>query len=149
MESWRRSDPADVLLRAISKSYKAYDVKKFVHDLTEMKIWRGKELPREYPAERKPKPKAKRQDSASPRKRRSPSSSSSSSSPPKKAKKSAALPIRKRPSPATSPLRPKKTWTKEQREEATAKKAQEADAAASVGLRRSPRARVPTKKVLK
>ena len=147
MESWRRSDPADVLLRAISKSYKAYDVKKFVHDLTEMKIWRGKELPREYPAERKPKPKAKRQDSASPRKRRSPSSSSSS--PPKKAKKSAALPIRKRPSPAASPLRPKETWTKEQREEATAKKAQEAEAAASVGLRRSPRARVPTEKVLK
>ena len=59
MESWRRSDPADVLLRAISKSYKAYDVKKFVHDLTEMKIWRGKELPHEYSAERKPKPKAK------------------------------------------------------------------------------------------
>ena len=53
------------------------------------------------------------------------------------------------PKPATSPLRPKKTWTKEQREEATAKNAQEADAAASVGLRRSPRARVPTEKVLK
>ena len=40
-------------------------------------------------------------------------------------------------------------WTKEQREEVTAKKAQEAEAAASVGLRRSPRARVPTEKVLK
>jgi hypothetical protein len=144
MESWAQFDPADVLLSSISKSYKTYAVKKFVHDLTESKVWRGKQLPREYPAERKPKPK--RQDSASPRKRRAPSSSSSP--PSKKAKSSATLPVRKRPSPATSPLRPKKTWTKEQREEATAKKAQEVEVAASVGLRRSPRARVPTEKVL-
>jgi hypothetical protein len=142
MHDWAQFDPANVLLNAISKGMRSYAVKTFEHNLTEQTVWRGKELPREYPAQRKPKPK--RQDSASPsRKRRSPPSS-----PRRKAKSSAALPIRKRPSPATSPLRQKKSWTKEQREEATAKKAQEAEAAASVGLRRSPRARVPTQKVL-
>jgi hypothetical protein len=141
MHDWEQFDPTNNLLYAISKGMRSYAVKKFVHNLTKQRVWRGKELPHEYPAQRKPKPK--RQDSASPRERASPPSS-----PRRKAKSSAALPIRKRPSPATSPLRQRKSWTKEQREETTAKKAQEAEAAASVGLRRSPRARVPTQKVL-
>lgn len=64
----------------------------------------------------------------------------------KKAKSKTVLPIRRRPSPGTSPLCPKKAWTKEQREEATAKKAKEAAAAACVGVRRSSRASVPSGK---
>lgn len=145
MHSWAQFDPENVLLNEITKGRKRYAVRKFVHDLTQAKIWHGKKRVREYPAERKPKPN--RQDSASPRK--SKRASPSSSSPPlKKAKSSAASPIRKRPSPATSPLQPKVTRSQVQREEAEAKKAQEAEAAASVGSRRSTRVRVPTRKAL-
>jgi hypothetical protein len=43
---------------------------------------------------------------------------------------------------------PLKVWTKGQREEATRKKADEVDAAALSGVRRSRRARVSTEKVL-
>jgi hypothetical protein len=138
---WSQFDAENVLLHEITKGRKSYAVRKFVHDLTEVKIWHGKKRAREYPAQRKPKPK--RQDSASPRKRASPSWSRSN-----KAKSSPASPIRKRPSPATSPLRPKKACAKVQREEATAKKAVVAEAAASVGLRRSTRERMPTRKLL-
>jgi hypothetical protein len=147
MHSWAQFDPENVLLNEITKGRKRYAVRKFVHDLTQAKIWHGKKRVREYPAERKPKPK--RQDSASPRKRKRASPSSSPSSPPlRKAKSSAASPIRKRPSPPTSPLQPKMTRSQVQREEAEAKKAQEAEATASVGLRRSTRERKPTKKAL-
>jgi hypothetical protein len=54
---------------------------------------------------------------------------------------------RSKRSSATPPT-PVKVWTKDQREEATRKKADEADAAAANGVRRSRRARVPTEKVL-
>jgi hypothetical protein len=143
LHHWSQFDAENVLLQEITIGRKSYAVRKFVHDLTEVKIWHGKKRAREYPAQRKPKPK--RQDSASPRKRASPSSSTSSR---KKAKSSPASPIRKRPSPATSPLRPKKACTKVHLEEATVRRAQEAEAAASVGLRRSTRERMPTRKLL-
>jgi hypothetical protein len=144
LHSWWQFDAENVLLHEITKGRKSYAVRKFVHDLTQVKILHGNKRAREYPAQRKPKPK--RQGSASPRKRASPSSSR-----PKKAKSSSASPIRKRPSPAASHLQPQKIWTRAQREvEAMAKMAQEAEAAAvaSVGLRRSMRERMPTRKLL-
>jgi hypothetical protein len=137
LHSWWQFDAENVLLHEITKGRKSYAVRKFVHDLTQVKILHGNKRAREYPAQRKPKPK--RQGSASPRKRASPSSSR-----PKKAKSSSA-------SPAASHLQPQKIWTRAQREvEAMAKMAQEAEAAAvaSVGLRRSMRERMPTRKLL-
>ena len=49
---------------------------------------------------------------------------------------------------STTPPVPRKVWTVEQREEATRKKCEEAEKAASEGVRRSRRARVPTEKAL-
>lgn len=43
---------------------------------------------------------------------------------------------------------PRKSWTKDQRAEAARKKAEEADAAALNGVRKSRRARVPSEKAL-
>ena len=54
----------------------------------------------------------------------------------------------KRSKSTSSTPTPVKVWTKDQREEATRKKAAEADAAALSGVRKSRRARVPTEKVL-
>jgi hypothetical protein len=51
-------------------------------------------------------------------------------------------------SSSSTPTPMKVVWTKDQREEATRKKADEADAAALNGVRKSRRARVPTEKVL-
>jgi len=65
MHEWEQSDPGNVQLKKIGRKWKSYDVNKFVHDLAEAKIWRGKELPREYSAGRK----SNRKGSVSPRKR--------------------------------------------------------------------------------
>lgn len=149
MEQWDQFDPDNAkLAKAGSKFKLSYAVKKLVHDIGEARFWRGKAGVREYPAEKKKKPATSKKDSASPSRKRASPASSSPSAPLKKAKSNPALPTRKRSSPGTSPLQQRKVWTKEQREVATAKKAQEAADAACVGVRRSSRARVPTEKVL-
>ena len=56
-------------------------------------------------------------------------------------------PRRKAKRSTATPPAPVKVWTKEEREEATRKKADEADAAAADGVRRSRRARLPIEKV--
>ncbi|KAM0689285.1 hypothetical protein Q7P36_011362 [Cladosporium allicinum] len=138
MESWGKFDPADVLLRAISKPYKAYDVKKAA-----ARVPSGEE------AEAEGEEAGQRVASQAPlsivvfvfvvaSEEGEKECCASDSQAPKPGRQ---------PSAAEEDL--DQAWTKEQREEVTAKKAQEAEAAASVGLRRSPRARVPTEKVLK
>ena len=121
MEEWQRFDAIDVLLSRISKSYKhkSAAVKQWTADLIEDRIWRGSSTTRT----RVRVASKNNNKKGIPRRRQ-----------------------RKRSS-ATPPI-PVKVWTKEEREEATRKKADEADAAAANGVRRSRRARVPTEKVL-
>lgn len=122
MEEWQKSDAIDVLLKSISKSYKhkSVVVTQWAADLIENRIWRGSNTTR---TRVRVASKNHNKKEGSPRRRQ-----------------------RKRSS-ATPPI-PVKVWTKEEREEATRKKADEADAAAANGVRRSRRARVPTEKVL-
>lgn len=65
-------------------------------------------------------------------------------------KKRVGTPKRKSSTPSLSSgaSTPRKAWTKEQKEEAARKKAEEADAAALNGVRKSRRARVPSEKAL-
>lgn len=121
MEEWQRFDAIDVLLSSISKSYKnkSAAVKQWPADLIEDRIWRGSNTTRTRVRVASKNNKKK----GSPRRRQ-----------------------RKRSS-ATPPI-PVKVWTKEEREEATRQKTDEADEAAADGVRRSRRARVPSEKVL-
>ena len=120
MDEWQNHDAIDILLRSIGKTYKNKSavVTQWAADLAENRIWRGSSTARTRVRVAKKK--------GSPRKSNSPRSKRAS---------------------ATPPL-PPKVWTKEQREEATRKKADEADEAEACGVRRSRRARVPTEKVL-
>jgi len=121
MEEWQKSDAIDVLLKSISKSYKhkSVVVTQWAADLVENRIWRGSNTTRTRVRVASKNNKKKGSPRCCQRKRSS----------------------------ATPPI-PVKVWTKEEREEATRKKADEADAAAANGVRRSRRARVPTEKVL-
>lgn len=119
MDEWQNHDAIDILLRSISKTYKNKSaVAQWAADLAGNRIWRGSNTARTRVRVAEKK--------RSPRKSNSPRSKRAS---------------------ATPPL-PPKVWTKEQREEATRKKADEADAAAANGVRRSRRATVPTEKAL-
>lgn len=121
MEEWQKSDAIDVLLKSISKSYKhkSVVVTQWAADLIENRVWRSSNTTRT------------RVRVAS-----------------KNNKKKRSSPRRQRKRSSATPPAPVKVWTKEEREEATRKKADEADAAAANGVRRSRRARVPTEKVL-
>jgi hypothetical protein len=121
MNKWEKDDVIDTLLKKISRTYKSKStaVTQWAADLVENRIWRGSNTTRT------PVRVANRRKGG-PRKRKD-----------SKAKRASATP----------PI-PVKVWTKEQREEASKKKADEADAAAANGVRRSRRARVPTEKVL-
>ena len=120
MDEWQSNDAIDNLLESISKTYKnkPATVTQWAADLAEERIWRGSNTARTRVRVAKKK--------GSPRKSNSPRSKRSSATPPS----------------------PPKVWTKEQREEATRKKADEADAAAACGVRRSRRATVPSAKAL-
>lgn len=117
MEEWQRFDAIDVLLSRISRTYKhkSAAVKQWTADLIQDRIWRGSNNTRTRVRVASKNHKKK----GSPRRRQ-----------------------RKRSS-ATPPI-PVKVWTRERREEATRKKADEADEAAANGVRRSRRARVPS-----
>ena len=121
MEEWQKFNAIDVLLSRTNKSYKhkSAAVTQWTADLIEDRIWRGSNTTRTRVRVASKNSRKKE----SPRRRQ-----------------------RKRSS-ATPPL-PVKVWTKEEREEATRKKADEADEAAANGVRRSRRARVPSEKVL-
>jgi hypothetical protein len=121
MEEWQRFDTIDVLLSRISKSYKhkSAAVKQWTADLIEDRIWRGSNTTRT------------RVRMAS-----------------KNNKKKGSPRLRQRERSSATPPIPVKVWTKEEREEATRQKADEADEAAANGVRRSRRARVPSEKVL-
>jgi hypothetical protein len=120
MDEWQKNDAIDKLLKTISRTYKnkSAAVKQWAADLTENRIWRGSNTTRTRVRVTKKK--------IGPRKQNSPRAKRASATPPT----------------------PVKVWTKEQREEATRKKADEADAAAANGVRRSRRAPVPTEKAL-
>jgi hypothetical protein len=120
MNKWEKDDVIDILIKKISRTYKSKSaaVTQWAADLVENRIWRGSNTTRTRVRVTKKK--------GTPRKQNSPRSKRSSATPPT----------------------PVKVWTKDQREEATRKKADEADAAAANGVRRSRRARVPTEKVL-
>lgn len=120
MNAWQKFDAVDVLLSRISKTYKhkSAAVKLWATELAENRIWRGGNSRARVRV-------AKKGSGRVPRKQKRSKSSSSSDTPPLL-----------------------KVWTKDQREEATRKKADEAETAALNGVRRSRRARVPTEKAL-
>lgn len=134
INAWESHDAIDNMLRTISKTYrrKSHKVAAWAAHLTEKRIWRGGtdssrrkvHVCMSTRASAKAKAKAKAR------------------SPKRKASKS------KSPSLSSGTATPAKVWTKGQREEATRRKADEADAAAVEGVRRSRRARVPSEKVL-
>jgi hypothetical protein len=121
MDEWQKDDAIDILLKHISKTYKnkSAAVTQWAADLTEDRIWRGSNTTRT-------RVRVANKSKGGSRKRKDSKSKRSSATPPA----------------------PVKVWTKEQREEASKKKAEEVDAAAANGVRRSTRARVPTEKVL-
>lgn len=118
MDKWQKDDAIDILLRRTSRFYKSESaaVAQWAADLVGNRIWRGSNTTRTRVRV------ASKKTKGGSRKRNSLRSKRLSATPPS----------------------PPKVWTKEQREEASKKKADEADAAAANGVRRSRRARVPT-----
>lgn len=118
MEEWQKFDAIDVLLSRISRTYK--------HKSAAIKQWTS--------------------DLIEDRIWRGSNTTRTRVRVNSKNKKVA--PRRQRKRSSATPPPPVKVWTKEEREEATRKKADEANAAAANGVRRSRRARAPTEKVL-
>lgn len=127
MNQWDKKETIDTMLKRVGKTYKskACKVSQWVADLTENRIWRGGN-------------DCSRQKVRVPRR----------ASPRKGSKSKSKSPKHKSPSLSSGTSTPRKVWTEGQREEATKRKADEADAAALNGVRKSRRARVPTEKVL-
>lgn len=118
MESWGNLDAADILLSAISASYYKC-AKAFAHKLEEARVWRGGK-------QRLPTKPKKRATAAA-----------------------AAAAVRKKRNSSkriSSSLIPR--VTKEQRIYAQLKKQSEADAAAAMGIRKSPGASIPSGRLL-
>ena len=122
MDSWEDLDAADILLSSISASYYK-SAKRLAQKLEEAKVWRG--------------------CGDKQRVEKSNSKHKSKSKTPPSLRKDSASP---RSYHGTPPHVSK--WTTEQREEAAIKKSEEAAAAATVGLRKSKRATVPSERLL-